>query len=650
MSKYGNIVYHSGTYGETQLVSYSVEPMYIHVKNFGETELLWNSPSGYYSKFRLVRNQDGFPETAEDGLIVYEASSSDGSSIEGKVTTIFTDGLDNPDMVKPIEGRPIYYRVFLFREEKYWVIAGSIVDIMPENTGVIDRMINLLPRVYTSQELSPLGVVDPNSTLYKFMDALAFTYEQLLTEIKLIRPQYTVDRATYSTIPTENASLGLPTEYNLPISNQRKLIREALYLYSQRGLKSGLENYAEALTGYIPTATISQNLLLSVQDSTFYESVGRWYSEKATLTPSTDITPLYSDNVIDHQYSCKVIATDIGAMNLGADAPITRGVPVTPNTQYTAGFYMRSPTSAGSMTISVQFFDRNGVQTSALQTSTAVSANDTWKLVNITVTSDSTSYYARLQIDWDTTGTYYVDQVSMQTGDSFVYDEARAVNLNLMAKKVNYITNPSFEINSTGWSLTGTTFSQNTDVPLDGYAGTYSGQFVAAGNWSITNVNHLSVEPGNYFTFSMYCKSANITNMLMEIKIYNSNDVLQKTFSETHPVSNSWVRHSLTGLIDAFSDASYATVKFSGTAGTLLLDMVQAEHAFEATDYIDGSMPEQLGVEWAGTAHQSYSLEYPSKPIKIPKLAYTMQEWVPMNCWWRITTPAGPEFTNLTAV
>jgi hypothetical protein len=58
-------------------------------------------------------------------------------------------------------------------------------------------------------------------------------------------------------------------------------------------------------------------------------------------------------------------------------------------------------------------------------------------------------------------------------------------------------------------------------------------------------------------------------------------------------------------------------------------------------------MPELVGVIWEGTAHNSTSLYYPNKSPKLLRLAQTLVNWMPMNAWWRITTPAGLEYANL---
>jgi hypothetical protein len=649
MAKYGNVVYHGATYGETPKIAYSVAPMSVQVIDFHVAYVYWQPPNGNFSKFRLIRNQNGFPETAEDGYVVFEQSSADGSNISGQVTrNYFFDGEENLGQVGIESGRQVYYSVFLFTNAKIWVKAGSTTGVVPKDTGATEKLLNLLPRVLTSEQISPLGTVSPDSAIYKFLDGFAFTYEEWLTDLELIRPTHGVDKASYSTIPGEDLNVGLSIEPNIPAINQRRLIREAFYMYSHRGLKLGIEDYAESLTGYPPVATVSPNLLLTVQDSTFYNSVGNWVATGATIEPATNIVPATTSNQIDTTYTCKITAASSGSMILGASSPITKGIPVNASTQYTFGCYLKSPSSAGTITISVQFFDKDGNSTSSYHSGTATAANNTWKTTSVTATTDATSSYAILKISYSAAGTYYVDQVSAQLGDTVTYDEARAITLLLNPKKENYIKNPSFEVDASTWTVTGATFSQESDVPTDGYSGTYSGKFVAAGDWSIKTVDKIPVDPGSYITASMYSKSTDMTSMNMSLDVYDLNDTLLFSFTDTHSIMTTWMRNSISGLIPSDSTASYAELKFSGTAGTLYLDSIQAEDTYEATDYFDGSMPEQFGAVWAGTPHASSTLLYPSKLVKIPRLAGTLNDWVPMNAWWRIITPAKEEYNNLT--
>ena len=652
MTRYGAGVYGASKYGETPRLAYSVEPMSITVLDFDKVRITWQQPSGTFSQFRIVRNQWGFPETAEDGEIIYEQSSTDGSSIQGQIPfDYFTDGVDNPDSIPLTMGSQIYYRVFLFNSSKVWVSAGSITDIVPEDTGATKKTLDLLPRVITSKENTPFGVVEETTPIYQFLDSISFSYEQMRTQLSLLRPQHNRDKSVYNLLPISAFNLGLNSEPNIPEVNQHRLIREAIYLYKNRGTQLGIQDYAESLTGYSPSATVSPNLMLSIQDSTFYSSIGNWTATNGALSSSTDLVPDTSvTTCIDGVYTCKIVATGAGSMTIGLDAPRTKGVPVLPNTNYILSVKVKSPTSAGSITPTILYYDMNATLLST-NNGSATSANNTWKVASVTKVSDATASYAGLKLAWSASGTYYVDMVCMQTGTSVSYDEARAVTLTLSPTKINYIENPSFEVDSSKWTLTNLSFAQDTNVPSDGYSGTYSGKFVSSGSWTLACNTKMTVDPGSYFTVSHYMQSPAMTSMTAYIDLYDASDNLVDTVSNVHDLTMTnggmWMRGYTTILVPSSSTATYAKYRIQGTAGTLYLDMVQGEDTFKPTDYFDGSMPSQYGVVWAGTAHSSESYMYPNKLTKIPRLANTLNDWMPMNTWWRVQTLAGVEYTNL---
>jgi hypothetical protein len=332
VAKYGNITYGGSTYGETPKLVYSVEPMSLVVLDFSKVYLQWISPTGTFSKIRLVRNQWGFPETAEDGVIIWDEVATSGNVSRQS----FVDGLDNPTSIGIVPGKPIYYSMFLYNDQKVWVTAGKIQGIVASNHNTQNKIMDLIPKVYTSKEQSPLHVTDETSALYNFMYALSFSYDEFLTLIELTQPNHTKEGSPFSVLSEETGHVGLDSEPNLPVKNQKRLVRESRYLYSHKGLKSGLETYVESLTGYAPTITISPNLLLSVQDSTFYQSTGNWVFESATAVETDEQVPASGNNVIDGIYTCKVTATDAFYMALGYASSITKGIPVKSETEYIA--------------------------------------------------------------------------------------------------------------------------------------------------------------------------------------------------------------------------------------------------------------------------------------------------------------------------
>ncbi len=645
MARYGINYYGATDYGAFVKLAFSVEPMSVLVLDFTKVLIGWQTPRGDFSRIRLLRSQVGFPETAEDGIIIFDEFATEGTVSRAE----YIDGEDNPSDVPLIPGRQTYYRVFLFTDQNVWRVAGSITAIVPSNHNVQTTFMNSLPRVFTSIEQGSFGTVDTNSYLYNFMSGLTFSQEQFYTLLDLLKPRHTGIETPVELLPLEVASLGLTPEAGLPTKNRKRLIREANYLYARKGTQVALETYAESLTGFEPTITVSENLLLTVQDSTFYGGIGNWVASNAVLTSSTEQVPDSNTNQIDTTKTGKIVASNSGSMVLGNTNIITKGVPVLPSTAYIVSCKLKSPASAGNITLSVRFYDKDGTATSAANTATAVAANNTWKSASKTATSDATSSYAIITIAYSAAGTYYIDQVCMQEGGTVAYDEARAIDVFLSPLKTNYIKNPSFEVNSTTWALNGATFTQDSGVPTYGYSGNYSGKFVVTNPWSITTDYEIPVTPGKYYTASASIKALAALSANIKITFYDDADAVVETVTQAISVTTSFASVTLTGLTDSTSEASYAKVSFYGTtAGSIFLDLIQFEQSQVATDYFDGSLPSDFGAVWEGTDDASYSHLYPSKPKKIPRLGKTMNDWVPQNAFWRLRTYDGVEYTTTT--
>ena len=645
MSKYGVNYYGSSKYGALAKLAYSVDPMSALALDFSSILISWQIPRGTFTQVRLVRNQAGYPETSEDGVIVFEEQATEGNVSRAE----FVDGEDNPNDVPLVTGRQTYYRFFIFTSEKVWRIAGSIATVLPKNHDSQKTFINMLPRVYTSVEQSPFGAVNTSSVLYNFIDGMLFTQEEFLTKLDLLRPKHTGLETPIEIIPLETANYGLTYEPTLPTKNQKRLVREALYMYYRKGTKLALETYCESLTGFAPTIVVSKNLLLSVQDSTFYKGIGNWVASNATLTSSTEQTPDSNTNQIDTAYTGKIVASNSGSAVLGASDIITKGIPVTPSTQYTVSCKLKCPASSGNITLSVRYYNKYGVATSSANTATAVAANNTWKSSSVTSTSDATSVYAIVTIAYSAAGTYYVDQICMQTGASVVYDEARSIDIFLNPKKSNLIKNPSFEVNVTdNWTKSGlATVTQDNSVSDLAYSGTKSAKIVATGAWTLTS-NTMPITNGIFYTASGLFKAT--TNLTVKLIGRNTGGTIVGITSE-HPLGTAanWSRFTSTVLTDAsISEAKTYEVVVSGGSGTFYLDCIQFEKSPTATDYFDGSLPTDFGAVWESTENNSYSHLYPNKPQKVQRLGNTLNDWVPANTFWRLRTYGGVEYTTTT--
>ena len=640
MAKYGSNIYGATLYGEAPRLAYSVEPMGITVINFNETYVSWKSPTGDFTKIRLVRNQIGYPEHAEDGAIVYEEDATAGTVS----TLLLRDGEDNPDSIPIISGREVYYRMFLFTSGKVWVTAGSISDVIPATHGAQKKIVDILPKVFTTQEQSPLAVPDSNSPLFKFLDGISVTYEQLTTFADLLQPQRSFSTIPYSLLVNQRNTLGLTPEPNLPIKNQKALVREALYMYQHKGTLLGLNDYVESLTGWAPTTTISSNLLLSPQDSTFYQSTGNWVATNATITSDITQTPATGSKVIDNKYTCKIVASGSGSMSLGTDSPIMKAIPVASSSGYVLSLQAKRTSGTGTLTPSVTFYDKDQTVLSTV-TGSVLTPTTSWQLASKTMTSDVTADYAGLSISWSAAGTYFIDMVCLQPGNSVSYDEARTINVFVAPNKTNFITNPSFETNVTdSWSKTGSvTVTQDTDVSTESFTGVKSAKLVATDTWTFSTLG-LPVTQGNYYTLSAFFKTTSNLTMTLIGKDVDGNTLDVDVFEAGS--SANWARFSATDIVGSSDTIATYDLQFSGGAGTFHLDDIQFEKGIKPTEYFDGNLPASFGAVWQGTTNNSASSIYYGKPLKISRLANTISDWTPPNLFWRITSYAGVEATT----
>lgn len=655
MPKYNNIVYGASRYGNVPKLAYSVEPMSVVVLDFDKTQIKWQLPSGDFQRIRLVRSQYGFPEHAEDGTILWEEFAT-----EGNVTR---DSLIDPDEAQEgslslVTGSPVYYRIFLFVEiVNYWVIAGEVSDTVPANHDMQKKMFDIIPKVYSSVDQSPLSVVDTTTDLYTFLESFSFTLEQLLTFIDLLRPSLTSEKTPFQILPAEMLNYGLIPDSTIPVKNRKKLVREAIYLYKNKGLINGLETYVESLTNYAPTITVSPNLMLTVQDSTFYNSIGNWQTSTTTLTATTEQVPVTTDYTIDTTYTGKAIAASGSSfITLGANTPITKGIPVVGETDFTFGYKYKSPTSAGSVRLIVKFYDKDGVDLASDFTGNLNAANNTWQTSWQTTETPADAVYASLKVTFSAAGTYYLDQFYVENGentDNTSYQEARAIDIFLDSNKQNYIKNPSFELNTNQWTITATANSRDTEVFPNINAGEYSLNLDLDTGATIETTTGSLPLLDRYYTFSFYAKASAAVDVEATLTPQDDGTPIDGESTENFTIDTEWQRFSLTTYIDADLvevDLTYVvSLVFDAANGEeVWVDALQLEHSLVPTDYNDGSLPTQFGAVWEGTAHASNSHIYFSKSLKIQKLKQTLDRWVPMNAFWRLLTHDGVEATNLS--
>jgi hypothetical protein len=559
MSKYGSVLYNQSVYGQKSRLAFSVEPFSAVALDYTTVALSWSAPVGAYTAFRVVRNQDGFSETVEDGVTIYEEFGIEPTTGSVSISTLI-DGDGNTSLPALVGGKFSYYQVWILKaSDKVWYPAGNAYTLIPSQHPTYgpakitlqtthDKVMNLLPRVYTSTSHSPVDEVTSDSDLYRFMQGFSFTIDELLSMADSLLPDYSGSKTSPSIISSQADQLGLTREPTVSIKHQKRMIREALYMYSRKGTALSASTLVESLTGYDSTLSVSDNLMLSTSDSSFTKSLGFWIPVGNCQITLDDVTPVTSESLtIDKVYSGKVVVGTAGAKVVnGEDYPVTRGIPVTSGVEYKLSFYSIVASSTGGVTPSISWYDYTGTLIST-STGTSVTATTTWDSNDFTATAPAESTYASIAFAFGAVNTYNLDMVQFAVSTATSFSEARALTVFLQPSKYNYLSNPSFEAANAAWTIVdGTATEVTSDVSNYVLVGDTVLE-VDPGSTEITSAIAAGVVATNsYLTFSTYARTLAATdsitvsvNVTTELTVANpelTNNVASIFASFGHPI------------------------------------------------------------------------------------------------------------------
>jgi hypothetical protein len=519
MAKYQEIIYGSGVvYGEPSRISFSAEPVSAVALSHSTIQVTWATPlnneTTSYVGFRVVRNQDAFPETEEDGVILYEFYTTTSEIVD---STSFIDGEDEIDgfaLAPLVSGRFAYYRTWILLDPSgEWVRAGDAYTLLPDPhysgtgpdtvasqwsaefdevadrtignqnlTTTHDRMMSFIPRVYLSANQGPLDAIQEyddtiddagprdNVLLNQFLKGFSLTADEFLNYAEFIAPDISGKNTSPNILQLQSHQLNLSFDTAGISRTQKKMVREALFTYRRKGTLTGLQTAVEAITGYDVTLSPSRNLMLSPQDGTFYQGLGFWNAGTGctialvkTVEDGPDVgTPVIADvpNAIDFEY-CAAVEVAIADANIynGFTSPITRGIPVSGSTDYSLSFYANFNDDPGApaalATPTISWFDRKGNLISRTTGENyATNAEGAWVRVDMAATSPSAAVYAGIGVSFNVVGTWYVDMFQFEESDEVTpFFEARGVDVTLNPKKTNHIADPSFEGDLSVWTF-----------------------------------------------------------------------------------------------------------------------------------------------------------------------------------------------------
>jgi hypothetical protein len=371
---YSKFIWGDGTlYGQNSKLEFNIDPFTVTAIDYEVTsaneirprvDLSWGIPSGTILAFRILRNQDNYPENEEDGFVVVEEY--------GNAPTYYT-AIDQYGNIPLKVNKYAYYAAWIMTTDYTWIPVGHAYCLIPKEhnvstpEGVVlrssqDKFVELLPKTYSASTGSYLDEVNKDSDLYRFLGGFAFTLDETLTYADLLKPDFDASNLNPNLIAAQAHLLNLGEESWLNLHSQKRLIRDALFLYKNKGTVDAINSAVEAYTGYASTIILSPNVLLSQQDSTFYKGIGNWVAAGCALTSATDTaTPTVEGYAIDKTYVGKVVVASTNAtIKLGVATPNLVGIPVTGGTDYHFSMYLKAPSSTSNVTVTVKFYDYSG--------------------------------------------------------------------------------------------------------------------------------------------------------------------------------------------------------------------------------------------------------------------------------------------------
>lgn len=243
----------------------------------------------------------------------------------------------------------------------------------------------------TSKSGAPNDAIDTESELYLFLSAVAFQLDEVMTLIDLLSPTYDNQALPPAILKSKVLDLGISLQSFISTKQQKVLAREAFALVTSKGTLTSISNYVESLTGYLSDVRQSRNLMLSMQDGTFYKGVGFWKALSGCTIAATDLIPitistsdasLLKSNIasVDNTYCAEIVVGTAGASIINGDAsPITQGIPINPGRRYYLKFHCRTSSGSGSVTPKIHWYDALGNKLGT-STGSSQSVTSTWTI------------------------------------------------------------------------------------------------------------------------------------------------------------------------------------------------------------------------------------------------------------------------------
>ena len=594
----------------------------------------------------LVYSDSGFPQTVVDGQLLF--SGVVDTYLHQETVTITTD-VGPLSVQKPTSGKWAYYTLFAYYYVKdsasyFYERLASLEILVPKDYGSKDDMWKRVPKYYRDADRG-------NTQLERFIDTFGFELDRSRTLIDSIMTQHDPLLAEAEGVEQLANMLGLELNVNdIGVSRTRALLHDIGYLRRSKGTLDSVRDYITAVSGSDVTITTGASAPFYtfnvhaqranlVADPRFLTNSGvSWNVAQQPAVTRTNLipNPSFETNTTGWGGSNVTVAqsatfaysgvnslrgTTVGT---GTDRYIDKSfVTVTGNTAHSYSCWAYLPaTNTADTSWALQVYEWNGTTYTVLNSlQTTTITRGVWTKFSGSFTTAATTIAVQIRFIHASSiavgQVVYLDGALLETGatvrpyfDGTYVDDYQGYGI--LSKgwsgtanaststaswftgntRTNLITNPNFEVDTTGWAgLGGATLSRST---ANAFIGTASMLITDTSTGSAGASTTFTPVSGTSYTFSFYVRNIGGLSRNMYAQIGWTGG----TFSTSNIISvsvgmNNWLRISVTGTAPNSSTANIYIVTSDGanteTTESALVDGILLEAGSVLLPYFDGA-------------------------------------------------------------
>ena len=623
MARYSDFRYSTREYGQAPRSS-ALSLIEAKALDFGVVVVTVDASNRFGSNYVIVRSENGAAEDPTDGLTV----------ASGRIeTTLFQVFDDAPAGV-------IYYTLFVFDANGQWLKDAATSVLAPQDRRGYLKTLQSVPRMFLADDLNPLAPFSTDTFLAKFLYGVALTVDELGTYTDLVLPESRSGQGIRRMSHAWAAGLGFNPEVEIGTAASYRLARDCGLIYTQKGTKTGLVAYAEALTGWSVTLSRYENLLPTLDDASFETSSGGWGIEGADFTvaePDEGDNPLYE---LPYDYPLSRFARqgtgrffmtgDDAVLTLPAEPAVGSLIPAQEFRLYVFKVPARATHGSPDLTISIVWYDNRGNAIDTLSSSPEVLGEEATEFTVISVSGQAPegTRFMGLRIDASGAENYEfdLDRLSLMDADG-PYRDPNTVTLICGPDRVNLLSDPSFEEEGFWEAETGTLSINETAAVQGDFGAEVTGEPYSLVSESIPALPEFSL------TLSAQMRGTGTSSLGLEY--YDSaGNVVDYDFVEVS-LGDDFQTVNHISVVPEGAETLRLAVRGSGTA---FLDLLSIDRQERPQSYFDGTISNvnQDDSRFAFYDGHVYSLLYNNRLTKLVRLKKSLEDYLPIGVSARV--------------